>query len=84
MVAVGVVIGKIVFYIVLSSHPIHKQFSLSDSVSDPVKAHVYGFERLWRILSLKNPSHVALSVTAWVGGWSCPISMSAMRIAAPL
>ena len=27
----------------LSSHPIHQKLSLSESVSDPVKAHVYGY-----------------------------------------
>ena len=41
-------------------------------------------ELLWRIFLLTNPSPVALSVTAGVGGWSVPISMSTMRVAAPL
>ena len=35
-------------------------------------------------LSLKNPSPVALSITAGVGGWECPIYMRTMRVAAPL
>ena len=41
-------------------------------------------ECLWHMLSLTNPSPVALSVTAGVGGWAWTISTSAMRVAAPL
>ena len=41
-------------------------------------------ERFWRVFSLKNPFPVALSVTAGVGGWAWPISISDMCIYAPL
>ena len=38
-------------------------------------------ERYWWMLSFKNPTIVALSITAGVEGWEWPSSMSAMRIA---
>ena len=36
------------------------------------------------MMSLTNPSHAKLSVTAVVGGWAWPISIIAMYVAAPL
>ena len=38
----------------------------------------------WRMLSLTNPSSVAMSITYGVVGWAWPISMSAMHVATPL
>ena len=40
-------------------------------------------EHLWRMLRLKNPSPVALSITYGVGGCLWPISVSTMHIADP-
>ena len=41
-------------------------------------------EHFWQRLSLKNPSHVALSFTSGLCYWEFCISMIAMRIAVPI
>ena len=70
MVDGGAVLGKIVYYIVLSSHIIHHKFSLSESVSDPVKLHAYGNQMILTDVVIEKSVSCGAVRHCW-GGWLC-------------
>ena len=68
MVDGEVVLSKTVWQIVLSIHPMNIKLYLSDSVSNPVKAHVYGsWTPLEDVTTAKSVSYG--DVRHFWGGW---------------
>ena len=68
MVAGEVVLGEMVCQIVFYLHPIYREFSLPDSVSEPVKFHVNGYQ-IFLVDSAIDKYLYYGSVCHYWGGW---------------